>query len=67
VLRAGELCRGTYGSWAELSAGYILGRALRFDQEAFGEWYESALIPHRILTEDPESPWNTLAFTAGQP
>ncbi|MDJ1132485.1 DUF1266 domain-containing protein [Streptomyces iconiensis] len=63
VLRAGELCRATYTSWAELSAGYVLGRALRFDQESFGDWYTSALTPHRILTSDPESPWRTLSFT----
>jgi hypothetical protein len=67
VLRAGELCASAYGSWAELSAGYILGRALRFDEEAFGEWYQSALTPHRILTEDPESPWHTVPFTGGLP
>ncbi|WP_369201882.1 DUF1266 domain-containing protein [Streptomyces sp. PU-14G] len=67
VLRAGELCRETYDSWAELSAGYVLGRALRFDEEAFGEWYQSVLIPHRILTGDPDSPWRTLSFADGAP
>lgn len=65
VLRAGELCRATYASWAELSAGYILGRALMFDQESFGDWYTSALTPHRLLTDDPESPWRTLPFHSG--
>ncbi|MGY1438216.1 DUF1266 domain-containing protein [Streptomyces reniochalinae] len=67
VIRAGELCRETYDSWAELSAGYVLGRALRFDEETFGEWYQSSLIQHRILTGDPVSPWRSLSFGTGAP
>ena len=33
VLRAGELCRQHYTSWADFSAGYALGRVIRFDNE----------------------------------
>jgi len=62
VIRAGELCRETYTSWTEFSAGYTLGRALRFDEESFGHMYDSALSPHRILTTDPASPWLNLPF-----
>lgn len=63
VLRAGELCRETYTSWTDFSAGYILGRALRFDEESFGHMYGSALSPHRILTGDPGSPWLNIPFS----
>ncbi|KOU61080.1 hypothetical protein ADK57_28490 [Streptomyces sp. MMG1533] len=62
VLAAGELCRETYTSWEAFSAGYVLGRALRFDEESFGHMYSSALTPHRILTTDPASPWRHIPF-----
>ncbi|MEU9111434.1 DUF1266 domain-containing protein [Streptomyces sp. NPDC048483] len=62
VIRVGELCRKHYSSWEEFSAGYILGRALRFDEESFGHMYSSALSPHRILTRDPASPWRNIPF-----
>ncbi|MFE6776674.1 DUF1266 domain-containing protein [Streptomyces sp. NPDC057702] len=64
VVRAGLLCRRRYSSWSDFSAGYVLGRVLRFDEEAFGPMYASALAPHRILLDTPTSPWRTLAFTA---
>ncbi|MFD8864162.1 MULTISPECIES: DUF1266 domain-containing protein [unclassified Streptomyces] len=62
VTLVGELCREQYTSWADFSAGYILGRALRFDEESFGHMYSSALSPHRILTQDPASPWRNIPF-----
>ncbi|WP_406223256.1 DUF1266 domain-containing protein [Streptomyces decoyicus] len=62
VIRAGELCREHYSSWEEFSAGYILGRALRFDEESFGHMYSSALTPHRILSKDLASPWRNIPF-----
>ncbi|WP_328535787.1 DUF1266 domain-containing protein [Streptomyces sp. NBC_00344] len=62
TVRAGELCRRTYTSWQEFSAGYMLGRVLRFDEESFGHMYSSALTPHRILMTDPASPWLNLPF-----
>ncbi|KPC60304.1 DUF1266 domain-containing protein [Streptomyces chattanoogensis] len=65
VIRAGELCQEHYASWEEFSAGYILGRALRFDEESFGHMYSSALSPHRILTGDPAGPWRTIPFRPG--
>ncbi|WP_326688013.1 MULTISPECIES: DUF1266 domain-containing protein [unclassified Streptomyces] len=67
IVRAGELCQETYTSWEDFSAGYILGRALRFDEESFGHMYSSALSPHRILTTDPGSPWRHLPFQATGP
>lgn len=62
VIQAGELCRRHYTSWADFSAGYTLGRVLRFDEESFGPMYASALAPHRILLDSPSSPWRTLPF-----
>nr|BFE38245.1 hypothetical protein GCM10010200_104960 [Actinomadura rugatobispora] len=62
VLIAGDRARRTYGSWAEFSAGYTLGRMLRFDDDEFGEWYERSVAVHRMLLDDPGSPWRKLAW-----
>lgn len=62
VLTVGKLAKEAYDSWEAFSAGYTLGRVLRFDDGEFGHFYESALIPHRLLSQDPESPWLTLPF-----
>jgi hypothetical protein len=62
VLRAGALAGAHHISWADFSAGYALGRVLRFDTEEFGEWYGDVLEPHRILMADPESPWRTIPW-----
>ncbi|RLV08672.1 hypothetical protein CTZ27_07815 [Streptomyces griseocarneus] len=64
VLRAGELCREAYRSWEDFSAGYALGRVLRFDTEEFGQWYTKVLDPHLILTKDEESPWRTIPWNS---
>ncbi|MBP0462015.1 DUF1266 domain-containing protein [Streptomyces montanisoli] len=62
ILRAGALAGTRHTSWADYSAGYALGRVLRFGHEEFGEWYETVLAPHRLLMTDPESPWLTLPW-----
>lgn len=62
VLGAGAAGRRTYRSWADFSAGYILGRCLHFDGEEFGEWYTDVLAVHRLLTREPGSPWLTLPW-----
>jgi tetratricopeptide (TPR) repeat protein len=62
VIGAGEQCRRHYGSWEALSAGYVLGRVLRFDDEEFGTWYQSALAAHRVLTEATDGPWQALTW-----
>ncbi|MFH7596807.1 DUF1266 domain-containing protein [Streptomyces racemochromogenes] len=62
VVRAGRLVHDNYRSWEDFSAGYVLGRCLHFDDEEFGEWYESVLAVHRLLTTDPTSPWRTLPW-----
>ncbi len=63
VLRAGELCRRRYSSWADFSAGYALGRVIRFDNESFGHMYQSVRGPHHLLTTDRSSPWGHLPFS----
>ncbi|MEU2787977.1 DUF1266 domain-containing protein [Streptomyces sp. NPDC007100] len=62
VLRAGELARAAYGSWQEFSAGYALGRLLAFDNGWFGPPYAEAVHIHRVLAQDPASPWANLPF-----
>lgn len=62
VLRAGKLAFGRYTSWADLSAGYSLGRVLRFDNDEFDVWYNTVLEPHQVLLTDPASPWLTLPW-----
>ncbi|RKS73662.1 uncharacterized protein DUF1266 [Actinomadura pelletieri DSM 43383] len=62
VLTAGQRANQVYTSWRSFSAGYVLGRMLRFDEGEFGEWYERSLTGHRVLAEDPESPWRRMAW-----
>ncbi|MCX4526921.1 MULTISPECIES: DUF1266 domain-containing protein [unclassified Streptomyces] len=64
VVRAGEACRLAYRSWEDLSAAYVLGRCLHFDEEEFGHWYEEMVTTHRALTTDPASPWLNLPWKA---
>lgn len=63
VLRAGELCRQHYASWPDFSAGYALGRVIRFDEEQYGHMYVSVRGPHRLLMSDPASPWRHIPFS----
>lgn len=62
VLRAGDLCRRHYTSWPDFSAGYALGRVIRFDDESYGHLYLSVRGPHRLLTTDRASPWWHIPF-----
>ncbi|MFX4295256.1 DUF1266 domain-containing protein [Streptomyces bohaiensis] len=57
LLTTGANAREVYRGWGEYAAGYILGRCLHFDDEAFGSWYTDMVAVHRILTSDVESPW----------
>jgi hypothetical protein len=65
VLRAGELCATDYRSWADLSAGFGLGRMLFFDDEDFAVHYVNVREAHRRLLSEDESPYRTLPFPAG--
>ncbi|MGB3444245.1 MAG: DUF1266 domain-containing protein [Actinophytocola sp.] len=62
VLRAGELCRQHYTSWADFSAGYALGSVIRFDEEKYGHLYAAVRGPHRLLVADRTSPWWHVPF-----
>ncbi|WP_017590121.1 DUF1266 domain-containing protein [Nocardiopsis ganjiahuensis] len=57
IIRAGATAMLNHGSWGELSAGFVLGRALAFDEGAFGPYYTDSVAAHRVLTTDPMSPW----------
>jgi uncharacterized protein DUF1266 len=65
VLRAGDLCASHYRSWAELSAGFALGRLLFFDDEDFPVHYATVREAHRKLVGDPDSPFRTMQWPAG--
>ncbi|WP_143263869.1 DUF1266 domain-containing protein, partial [Amycolatopsis kentuckyensis] len=62
VLEAGSLARRYHQSWADLSAGYVMGRVLHADDDEFGEWYPAAVRVHHQLLQDPASPWLNLDF-----
>lgn len=62
ILHAGVQSRRFYSSWAHLSAGYILGRCLRFDEDEFGPYYTGPVAAHHALMQDPQSPWLNLPF-----
>jgi uncharacterized protein DUF1266 len=65
VLRVGELCAGHYASWADVSAGFALGRLLFFDDEDFPVHYVTVREAHRKLVDDPSSPYRLLPWPAG--
>jgi len=62
VLRAGQLARQHYSSWPDFSAGYALGRVVRFDGEEYGHMYVSVRGPHQLLMASPHSPWWHIPF-----
>ncbi|MFG3115995.1 DUF1266 domain-containing protein [Streptomyces sp. NPDC048197] len=62
VQRAGARAAEVYGSWEEFAAGYALGRVLAFDNGWFGAAYAETVHLHRVLTQDPSSPWRGLPF-----
>ncbi|MBE1535982.1 DUF1266 domain-containing protein [Actinomadura algeriensis] len=62
VTTAGQRAHRVYASWESFSAGYVLGRMLRFDEGEFGQWYARSVVGHRILAEDPASPWRRMAW-----
>ncbi|MYT30288.1 MULTISPECIES: DUF1266 domain-containing protein [unclassified Streptomyces] len=62
VQRVAARAAEVYGSWEEFAAGYALGRALAFDNGWFGPAYAETAHLHRVLTQDPASPWRGLPF-----
>lgn len=64
VLRIGELARRAYGSWADFSLGYCLTRLIHFDgDEGAGLTVQESLAQHRILTQDPMSPYRNIPWS----
>ena len=62
IIRAGAAAMHHHGSWTELSAGFVLGRALAFDEGAFGPYYTDSVAAHKVLVSDPRSPWLNLPW-----
>ncbi|AXG82890.1 DUF1266 domain-containing protein [Streptomyces paludis] len=62
IVYAGALSKSAYGSWEEFSAGYALGRVLRFDDEEYGEYYTRIVAAHGVLTEHEGSPWRHIPW-----
>ncbi|MFJ8649627.1 DUF1266 domain-containing protein [Streptomyces sp. NPDC093546] len=62
IVHAGALGKAAYPSWEAYSAGYTLGRVLRFDDERYGPYYEDSLTAHRLLTDDEGSPWRNIPW-----
>ena len=67
VRRVGDLCAAHYSSWADLSAGFALGRMLFFDDEDFAVHYVTVREAHRKLLDSPDSPFNAMPWPARAP
>ncbi|MFE7571779.1 DUF1266 domain-containing protein [Streptomyces sp. NPDC057539] len=64
VLRIGELARRAYGSWEEFSLGYALTRLIHFDADDDSDVrYQESLDHHRVLTQDPASPYRNIPWS----
>jgi hypothetical protein len=64
IRRAGRQAAAAYRDWREFSAGYVLGRLLHFGDEDRSRYYHPVRRVHRILAEDPASPWRVLELSA---
>ncbi|CAM5373096.1 hypothetical protein SMICM304S_02444 [Streptomyces microflavus] len=62
IVYAGALSKSAHRSWEEFSAGYSLGRVLRFDEEEYGPFYEKNVLAHRLLAESEGSPWRHIPW-----
>ncbi len=63
VLAAGRLSRQEYAGWRQFSAAYALARVLAFDNDEFGQTYQESAVQHRILTQDPNSPYRNVPWS----
>ncbi|MFF9688353.1 DUF1266 domain-containing protein [Streptomyces sp. NPDC014623] len=57
IVYTGALSKSAYRAWEEFSAGYALGRVLRFDGEDYGDYHQDNVTAHRLLAESGGSPW----------
>ncbi|MEW1610801.1 MULTISPECIES: DUF1266 domain-containing protein [unclassified Streptomyces] len=62
IVYAGALSKSAHRSWEEFSAGYALGRVLRFDEEEYGPFYEQSVLAHRLLATSEGSPWRHIPW-----
>nr|WP_228924147.1 DUF1266 domain-containing protein [Streptomyces sp. DH7] len=67
VLRLGELARAAYSSWADFSPGYLMARVVHRAEddgpEAAESTYRQSLTEHRLLTQDPTSPYRNIPWS----
>ncbi|MGW7097367.1 DUF1266 domain-containing protein [Streptomyces sp. NPDC054874] len=67
VLRLGELARAAYSSWAGFSLGYLMARVVHRAEddgpEAAEPTYQQSLTEHRVLTQDPTSPYRNIPWS----
>ncbi|MFJ2438175.1 DUF1266 domain-containing protein [Streptomyces anulatus] len=67
VLRVGELARAAYSSWADFSLGYLMARVVHRAEddgpEAAEPTYRQSLAEHRLLTQDPTSPYRNIPWS----
>ncbi|CAM5373025.1 hypothetical protein SMICM304S_02443 [Streptomyces microflavus] len=67
MLRLGELARGAYSSWADFSLGYLMARIVHRAEddgpEAAEPTYRQSLAEHRVLTQDPTSPYRNISWS----
>ncbi|MBT2902281.1 DUF1266 domain-containing protein [Streptomyces sp. McG3] len=67
VLRLGELARAAYSSWADFSLGYLMARVVHRAEddgpEAAEPTYRQSLTEHRLLTQDPTSPYRNIPWS----
>ncbi|GGZ30872.1 hypothetical protein GCM10010387_25730 [Streptomyces inusitatus] len=63
VLRIGEAARRAYDSWTAFSLGYTLTRLIHFDGDPDGGAYHDLTAPHRILAQDPMSPYRNIPWS----
>ncbi|MEV6438017.1 DUF1266 domain-containing protein [Streptomyces anulatus] len=67
VLRVGGLARAAYSSWADFSLGYLMARVVHRAEddgpEAAEPTYRQSLAEHRLLIQDPTSPYRNIPWS----
>lgn len=63
LLRVLEPARQAYDSWEAFSLGYLLARLIHFDEGDPEPMYRESVAVHRILTQDPSSPYRNIPWS----
>ncbi|MGW8762226.1 DUF1266 domain-containing protein [Streptomyces sp. NPDC055815] len=58
-----ETARQAYDSWEAFSLGYLLARLIHFDEGDPEPVYQESATLHRILTQDPSSPYRNIPWS----